>query len=301
MKEGTEQSETVKALLVNADFSAWKDRMEVGAKAVLAFVATAYVAGLLILNFHVREFGLNYLHFLQIEYVLVGVLWIFLLSAAYVAGMTIFKWTLNLWYSDVFHRNKWISRSIAVLLAALMLASALFFFSTMILERLSDHDLKPLTKDWYFAMGALAINTLFVAVCIKLIRRFFEDLSHAESEDHRLQSKLWDDRFMLTGNLVTLVFGFSVYAHFIYPFLSPSYGGGKFQKVEFILKEDARVTMNSLGYRFLPESRNVGEQKVIFEASDFFLIVPPLGHNEKVKAIRLRKEMVDAVFHLSNK
>ena len=41
---------------------------------------------------------------------------------------------------------------------------------------------------------------------------------------------------------------------------------------------------------------------MVFEASDFFMIIPPAGFaDDKVKAIRLNKDLIDAAFYLGSK
>jgi hypothetical protein len=79
-------------------------------------------------------------------------------------------------------------------------------------------------------------------------------------------------------------------------------GGGKKQKVEFVIKYDQMSAISAVGLQVAPESRKLGPLEVIFEASDFFLIAPPQDFNNKsVKAIRIRKDAIDAALYLSDK
>src|ERR1044072_6874484 len=61
----------------------WKDSIEIASKLILSIVGICYVAGLLILNIHLRKYGVFHLNFLQIQYVMVGALWIFLCGSMY--------------------------------------------------------------------------------------------------------------------------------------------------------------------------------------------------------------------------
>jgi len=61
----------------------WKEPIEVASKTLLVMAGVSYVVGLFILNFHLREYGIFYLNFLQIEYVMTGALWAFLCGTAY--------------------------------------------------------------------------------------------------------------------------------------------------------------------------------------------------------------------------
>jgi hypothetical protein len=60
-------------------------------------------------------------------------------------------------------------------------------------------------------------------------------------------------------------------------------------------------TINLFGLPITPDSRTVGPVEVIFEASDYFLLIPPqeFMKEHKVKSIRIRKTMVDGAFYLS--
>jgi hypothetical protein len=83
---------------------------------------------------------------------------------------------------------------------------------------------------------------------------------------------------------------------------SPTYGGGKPQKAEFLIKADQINTVKAIGFQPSGDTQKVGPLEVVFEASDFFLIIPPQGFsNEKVKAIRLNKHLIDATFYLGSR
>jgi hypothetical protein len=99
-----------------------------------------------------------------------------------------------------------------------------------------------------------------------------------------------------------LFLGLSSYAATAFPRISPVFGGGKPQKAEFLIKTDRVDTVKAVGLQLLPDSRKIGPLDVVFEASDFFLIIPPQGFgNDNVKAIRLNKELIDAAFYLGSK
>lgn len=66
--------------------STWKDRLEVLSKIGLTLIGSSYAIGLLVLNMHIRQYGVAYLNFVQLQYVMVGALWLTLSGATYFAA-----------------------------------------------------------------------------------------------------------------------------------------------------------------------------------------------------------------------
>jgi len=52
-------------------------------------------------------------------------------------------------------------------------------------------------------------------------------------------------------------------------------------------------------FRKNSDSPHFGPLEVVFETPDFFLIAPPPGfNNNKVKALRIRKDVIDAALYV---
>jgi hypothetical protein len=88
----------------------------------------------------------------------------------------------------------------------------------------------------------------------------------------------------------------------VFPNVSSVYGGGKIQTADFIVKADQLETVKVLGLNVNENGRMMGPLAVILESPDYFLIKPPEGYADKqVKAIRLKKDAVDAALYLDER
>ena len=66
-------------------------------KVALAVVGLAYVIGVVIRSVHVMAYGLFYLDFLKVEYVLTGILWVVLTGATYIYLYYLIRGIKNHW------------------------------------------------------------------------------------------------------------------------------------------------------------------------------------------------------------
>lgn len=282
---------TTASATTSKDLSPWSGQLESISKAILGLVGFAYVIGLFILNFHVRRYGIYYLNFLQIEYVMVGALWIILVGWTYCLLAWIFFSIKN--FSASAHR---ILSILSLLLSVFGGYSSLVIVLNVLTEAATVNFLKG---HWriIFVLCLGAISVFNVGTKVKPV------VDHFRSP----QQKKLDMRFRFAHAFdasyfaILLIVGLSSYAAIAFPKISPIFGGGKPQKAEFLIKADSLGTVKAIGLQ-LPDSGKVGPLEVVFEASDFFLIIPPQGFaNDNVKAIRLNKDLIDAAFYLGSK
>lgn len=58
----------------------WRELIEIVSKTILTIISIAYIIGLLILNKYIMGYGVYYLNFLRIEYIMIGLVWGFLVA-----------------------------------------------------------------------------------------------------------------------------------------------------------------------------------------------------------------------------
>jgi hypothetical protein len=145
---------------------------------------------------------------------------------------------------------------------------------------ISDSHIELSKSNTWALLAALLANGVFPMYCIRIIlrgiRRIVGDIK----------------------GLMLVVF-LSLYSHFVYPKLSPAFGGGKRQKLSLIAKADQIEILNSIGFQLAPDDRKIGPLELIFEASDYYVVAPPEGFTteNKVKAIRIRKDTIDLALY----
>src|SRR6266516_2970508 len=84
IEESQKTSETengdVQKLLKGLKSVSIRDVIEVLSKVVIVFVGGCYVIRLLIVNLHLKKYAFSNLGFLQVDYVMAGVVWLFLVG-----------------------------------------------------------------------------------------------------------------------------------------------------------------------------------------------------------------------------
>lgn len=277
----------------------WLDTVEIASKVGIAAIAVAYIIGLLILNLHIRKYGVYYFSFLQIKYVTAGILWAFLVGLIYCFFyliLSIFKSS----YTVVKQKGIKLVLQVAWQSINIFYIFALFFCLSLVLQILSNSQLDILKLTSWIVIGVLVFNVIALFIIGTKMRNAIRHLLF------RQQTKEIDDVtrravfFDVFYNIIVFVSALSLYSNYVFPHISPVFGGGKKQKAEFIIKSEEVETIKVIGIPMKPASRNLGPLEVIFEASDFFLVAPPPGfNNNKVKALRIRKDMIDAAFYIT--
>jgi hypothetical protein len=276
-----------------ADIAKWRDSIEAITKIGLTFVGVAYVIGLLILNIHIGKFGVYYLGFFQVEYVMTGVLWCFL-SGVSICLFYLMKSHVEIIFKSYKEKKKGILFLILTAATTIFAASFIPFFILLVL---SDSKLTPASSAFWPAFGTIFINLIAILAVVLKFKNIYRLKSVQVKNETKYQS------FIDTFNQIMLfVVALGLYANYVFPELSPAYGGGKKQLIEFIIKADQKETIKTIGIETSNDDRRFGPVEALFESPDFILILPQKGFkNENVKAIRINKNLIDASYFLSSK
>ncbi|MGA2146594.1 MAG: hypothetical protein ABSH49_16700 [Bryobacteraceae bacterium] len=90
-----------------------------------------------------------------------------------------------------------------------------------------------------------------------------------------------------------------IYALYLYPLLSPTFGGGKELDICMVIRSEQVGVIRALGFNVIDE-RVTTPVKLILETPDFLLVLPPTqkGSGRKFRAIRIRRDLVDSVLYV---
>ena len=271
-----------------------RDVVDVLSKVVVVCVGGCYVIGLLIVNLHLRRYAFFNLGFLQVDYVMAGAVWLFLMGLIVAFALYILS-KLAAIGEDIAKRD--LRQAGARIAASAVYVVVAFSIIVYALILLSDHSLHILSIMILKVLGVLLLNIggLFL-------------LSIAAGEvvvGHTLVPKKAfiriGDYFRAFVYVALFLAVLSTYSSYVFPLFSPAFGGGKPRRAEFIVKTNSVAMLTTMGIPIESDSRRSASVGVIFEGSDFFLIEAPadLQEKDKVRSIRLDKSLTEAVLYLA--
>jgi hypothetical protein len=300
-----EQTVTESPKPIYEKITPWKDSIETATKAFVVVVGLAYVVGLFVLNMHIKNYGLHYLGFLQIEYVMAGALWLFLTAVMYFWFLVIktgIVSSLNVLKPAQFVGHGWWRKIVGGVVFILFLVTwipIISVFPLLIIMIISDGMVDAKSREMVQVFTSLVSGLIGIFNLYYLQFAIFKIPVYAHPI---LESKYY---YLLQAFLFTvlLLSGISGYSTKVYPKLSPVFGGGRAQKANFVIKKDSVDTINVIGLSTDTGIRLIGPFEVIFESSDSYLLAPPenFGKDKNIKAIRLDKNLIEAVFYLKEK
>ena len=278
------------SVLIPKRVSLLREFAEIGSKAGLAFIAACYVVGFLIVNLHLRKFGITYLGFLRTEYIIAGFVWAFLVALVYSLVALLFYRLRDL----IRHRK--FSGLASSLVWLILILFGLGFFPFSALNVVTQRQTAIASSWGWRTIGILLLNA-GVLFSISNIKSFVgSDQKGLPKLDVRTYRWYW--AFVCFYFAVTLVGSISLYSNYVFPLISSTFAGGSTQNVIFVIKGDQLDSAKSAGLQLSEDRKTTVE--IIFEAPDFFLITPTIGTGEKVKAIRIRKDLIDAILYRNN-
>lgn len=285
------------------NLTSWRDAIETTTKGLVVFVGLAYVIGLFVLNMHVRRYGMHYLGFLQIEYVMAGILWLFLTAVMFswvLLNKKLLKDAWSIVIDKAWKDKGWKARASGML--ALTIYAPFQLAVSLSIPAWILFIVSGGTVDFY-SWEMIKILLYLLSGCIGI----FNIVSEARKifkKDGSSTGRSRADNFLFTFFYVALFFsGISRYSTNAFPKLASVFGGGSGQKLQFIIKKDNVDTISTLGWSVDQGSRLIGPFGVILESPDSFLLSMPEtpDKDKKIKAVRLNKDIVEAVLYLTEK
>ncbi len=245
-----------------------------------------YVCGMFISFFHFRRFGIYEISSFQIQYILVGFIFVLILMAPILIFIVLSaiagKKTNNV--------SKILELSIVSLLAGITFIYILLFFFygdfkwNWILTRFGQ-----IVK--FGNIYWLLYAWLFYATGKSLI----DDLVKIKRKEILPSRELWVPAVFL---FVLFILFFIFYANIIFPNIHYSLGGGKPIPADILISEEGLPIVESLG--LTPESdQNIRDILIIYETPTTIYILP--HHQKEVRSIAFPTSIVQGVRYLSEK
>lgn len=274
----------------------YREILDFVSKALVGITSICYVAGLLIENLYLRRYGVFHLSFLQVDYVIIGVTWMFLTTTSFlVLGVmdAIVATPLNLGII----KSAAIKRVVLFIGMALLSIVMIAVFIGMSLWILSDYELPLFSPRTYKAIVSLLVIPLTLRYLKAQITKAIK--GHSSKDENKsalMPTKLLD---ISTGVFWTLT-GLILYANCVFPLLLPVYGGGKTQSVMLVVRPDQAATLNTLGFQLWPDGKKVGPLDAVYESQDYLIVVSPkeISPQKDVQAIKIKKDMFDLLFYV---
>jgi hypothetical protein len=263
--------------LSREEFTGW---VELGGKLLLALGAICYAVGLVIVNAYLLRYGVYSTSLLLSEYVLAGLLWLFLLAV----GSVLVAAADRALKDRTGRRRLFIAIGVALrVLAALLLPATLVgLFS----------GLELLLTDW---------RTWVVVAVILLTPGYI--LPHARDCAidirgwHASGAKFADfpiDRVSMLCFFCLLAVG--SYAHIVYPSFLPMYGGGRPTQVRLVPAPGSAEVFTALALGATPVADE--EFALIAETADWLVLARSQSRSmfaAPKSPLRLRRDMVGAI------
>lgn len=259
-------------------------RKSIGISAFL--LGFLYVCGMFISFFHLRHFGIFKISSFQIQYILVGFIFVLILMAP----ILIFIVLSAIACKKTNTVSKILELSIVSLLAGFtfIYMLLLFFYGNFewnwILTRFGQ-----IVK--FGNIYWLLYSWLFYATGKSLI----DDLAKIKDKEILPSRELWVPAVFL---FTLFILFFTFYANIIFPNIHYSFGGGKPIPADILISEEGLPIIESLGLT-LESDQNIRDILIIYETPTTIYILPQ--HQEEVRSIAFPTRLVQGIRFLSEK
>jgi hypothetical protein len=237
----------------------------------LMFTSVAYVFGLLITNIYLGFWDVPASPLAQARYILVGSLWLFLLTFTEIA-MRLCRHELIEARERYYHRR--LAR-FAVQARAVIGSTLAVGFTLWLLTGLRN------PYAWVFVIGAGAILH-FTVIAIGAVAEVAVDLAVWLKTRER-QFVGYAHAYLVLAQIVCCVVSLALYALLVYPHVVQSIGGGRPTRAYFVLAPESTF-QSSLGARFQSDG-SLGPIKVLHEDHEAFYVVVGTGLGSKTARI----------------
>ncbi len=250
----------------------------------IGITTTCFVLGLLIVNLRQAQYGIYSLDFVRTEYMLVGAVFLFLVTCSQLIFIRISSDSRPL-------KTAWKERKFGhitiEIFSILMVGTALFQFIFIS----CFHTTFPFNEGW--AWISVFTLTMFGYV----VKGAYEEalnLLPSNSGNSEPSAKP-------TGNpntvviLITSLLGFlATYSNFTYPHISPALGGGDKSSIVLIPTPRGLEIGKALSLP-IQNNQTIGPINILTETEKEIVILVPDDLTEKMHAIRLNRDLFEAI------
>jgi hypothetical protein len=289
--------------------------IDLGSRSAILLGGACYVAGLLVANLYLGQYGVHNLSILRAQYVLVGALWVFLvasaasfiilasnsvksahrqvrstpgsppslrivgksLEASLFIGSEFVTWACLVIFVSGYHL--WISPAVALRALGILLLSAGAWFAAL--------------RD--FRWLRVAVADVFI-----LRRGGVRRILKPTPSQLSLSTQAGRGLFELSVRLVLNIGALSAYALYVYPYFPPAIGGGRLPMIALAVAPEHASVLRELGVATPSSGRIFEPLELVMEAGDSFLLALPRNSklSEKIRSVWIKKDFVDSALYL---
>jgi len=253
---------------------------------VVGVSSACFILGLLIVNLRLAKFGIYSPDFVRTEYVLVGAVFLFLVATAYFSfqhSLRDFKAVPQHW------KQKHYFRSIGITFfgALTAIGPLMFVFSIMTIST-------NIFKDWWLWISLMALVG-FGHYARQLYIRGSTLIIDNQPTDGNVDAMQISKTNQLLGHTAFLLLYMGIYANYLYPHIPPSFGGGNKTPVILIPTAKGLEICKILALPLQKNQVTIGPIEVLTESENELVVLVSDGLTEKKHAIRLKRELFDAI------
>lgn len=273
--------------------------IEIASKWVLLFSACLYSVGLIVVNFNAQRFGISTLSIADSRYILVGLLWL---------ALTLFTSALaRSAIRLIRHYGPWNNRSLkANLLNVLRLSFwclCLLGFYIQVVSFLSSEGASvfafiEVPRSLQIALVVIGVMLLTVLSFGALFEDTVREMKERAAPHDGFLTKLWKaDYLQISKRVFYVLMSLGAYATFVYPHLSPAFGGGKLHQAHIVIRQSDRSAFDAIKEFSIDKSGLLCPVEIVSESDQYFVVALPsrqivdLSHH----SLMIKKDLVELV------
>lgn len=257
----------------------------------IGVTSICFIMGLLIVNIHLGRYGVYSSEFIRTDYILVGAVFISLIFTVGICfGFSIqqFEQMGHLWKN-----REYIKGLLLAILSILLTVAPILLILGFLIEKSRFSSLKEIILPF----GTVSFIWLFVYKIYIKIKLFIQSAKYDQQKNNTLIGIAHDASVIVP----LLLIGITMYATAIYPYISTAWGGGHKASMMLFPTDRGLAVCKALSLPLLKNQTVAGPIRVLTESEKELIILVPDGISEKELAIRLKRELFDAVQTLSSR
>lgn len=257
-----------------------KDFVDTGSKVAFFAATIAYILGVLVVNLNLARYGFVNFGLLKVEYAIAGSVWL---------ALVLFSGT-GLYWTWIEVRETWASSTVArKCWKVLLFLLAAYTFPTYSIGYFGEYSL-PSWDDCRRAL-ALWLNISAIYFLFTWIKAIVDALNDRASLSRHIGRILYNAVF----SIFFLVLAVNMYAKYIFPYITPSYAGGKHRNVTIVVKDDQIDFLKSMNFGYVGKRTFCGIVLIAESSDSVILRTPAVNSDGRFGAIQLNKSSIDAI------
>lgn len=266
--------------------------LETVSRCALLGSASLYAVGLVIANFNAQLYGRYSLGFVEAQYVLVGLLWLYLTLLVFALRRFVFR--------VIKSEGPWRGRPLKqnVQSGGLVLAG---LFGSWWLYGVVVGSLGVAHPYWSWkSLVILGVLVLTTSTLGDLFQKTWQDMKSQSQPSDSFLVKLWKaDSIQMSRRVLFFFTALFLYAVFVYPQLSAAVGGGRLHQAEIIIRQDRRSLFEGMTEFKMDKAGKLGPVSIVAESDQPLIVTAtdkPWWETER-RSLLLKKDLVELLIY----